>query len=246
MYDYAQGAFNDLAPQMAGLQEGIQQWGQGVQDAVVPAWQQQLQGGAFAGQDYVGRLNDVMSGNVPERGPTRQQQVMDAAGNNNYADAYRQNFINDASAATDNMLSSLDSRAAASGMGGSSRHGTATAQGMKDISGGLQSNLANIGYQDYQNNLQNQLGVAGAADAAADQATSQQMQMLSGLLSQQQGAQANALTQTGDIMNLGQNDLNAALVPLNLAQQGIQSLGGPVVLSDSQSASQSSSAQGGI
>jgi len=54
------------------------------------------------------------------------------------------------------MSGALDQRAAASGMSGGSRHGTAMAQGMNDINRGLMSATSNVRYQDNQAQLQRQ------------------------------------------------------------------------------------------
>jgi len=172
-------------------------------------------------------------------GMSQEQQAI-APGMNNYADAYRQNFVNDASSAADVMLGSTDARAAASGMAGGSRHGNMQAQGFSDINSNLQSNLANVGYQDYTNNINRQQ----QAGMNADNLTANSQRLMSGLLGQQNQSQQQALAGSGAMQGLGNSMYNTAMMPTDAYSKLMQSMGAPVVLSESDSSS--SSRQGGF
>jgi len=241
MYGQAPGMMQGVQDQMPGLQAGAEQWTQGVQGEAMPAWQNQMAGGNLAGYDIAGGLGNSLAGAMTN--PTQQQQALNTASNGgqNYSDAYKQNFVNDARTAMDASMQGIDARAAASGAGGSA-YGNAMARGHQDINKNLQSNLANVGYQDYNNQV-NRMQQAGAG---ADQNLLQQQGMMSNLLGQQQGAQAGALQQTGAMNQLGQAQMGNALMPINAYSQMLQSMGGPVVLTDSMSDSSQSSRQGGL
>ena len=84
---------------------------------------------------------------------------------NNYADAMKAQYMKDANLAQNQMLSNLDARASAAGMPGSSRHGIAEAQGMRDINTNLQRNLAETGFNTFDKDLDRKLQIAQQADA---------------------------------------------------------------------------------
>jgi hypothetical protein len=97
-----------------------------------------------------------------------------------------------------------------------------------------------MGFQDYGNQVQNQMQAAGASD----QARMQQQGMLQSLLGQQNANQQYGIGNAGNMMNMGQADLNNAMVPSNVYGQLLQSIGGPTVLNDSWSTS--TSKEGGV
>lgn len=210
------------------LQNNLNQWNQGVQGGAANMWNQQSQGGNLAGYDITGALSNSLGGAMG--GPTNEQQAI-APGMNNYADAYKQNFVDDASTAQASMLQGLDARAAASGMSGGSRHGVGMAQGMQDINSNLQSNLANVGYQDYTRNMERQQ----QAGANADQARLKQQQMLGGLVGQQNQSQQGALAQSGAMAGMGNLGYQSAMAPFMAYSQMLQGMGPSTVLGSSES-----------
>ena len=189
LYGAGQDWYQQNNPGIQNAAQNAATASQGALNAAAPAWLQGLQGGNLGGYDITGALSNSIGGAMG--GPTQQQQALNTASNGgqNYTDAYRQNFVNDARTAMDTSLQSLDGRAAAAGMSGASSYGNAMARGAQDINSNLQSNLANVGYQDYNNNIQRQMQAGGAAD----QNLMQQQQMLQSLAGQQQGATENAL-----------------------------------------------------
>ena len=125
-----------------GMQQQIPGAIQGMQDVANqtnPAWQDQLSGGVYKD---MGLQNQLMTSlNQSQNNPSAMSEIngMIMGGDgNNYADAMKASYMQDAGNAQDQMLKTMDARAAASGMSGGARHGIATAQGMRDINQNLQ------------------------------------------------------------------------------------------------------------
>ena len=213
---------------------------QNINQQAMPAWQNQLQGGAYSGlgigNQLMGSLNQSLNS------PTNTQQVnsmiMGGSGNN-YADAMKNQYIQDANLAQRNMLSNLDARASAAGMSGGSRHGIATAQGMQDINRNLQSNLAQTGYNTFDKDLDRKLQIAGQAD----QGTLQRQQMMQAMLGGQQQAMQGGLQYGQGMQNLGMGTFAPYMAPWQAAGAYSNAIGAPTVLS-SGSGSGSGSSKG--
>jgi len=158
-----------------------------VQNAATDPWRNQMAGGAYEGginaEDVRGSFyksqrenpweaqgyqGDAMRYEGPTRGEGYEQQVnnmiMGGAGNN-YADAMKNQYVDDANRATQNMMQNMDSRAAAAGQSGGSRHGLATYHGMQGINDNLQRSLAETGYRTFDKDLDRKLNIARAADS---------------------------------------------------------------------------------
>lgn len=75
------------------------------------------------------------------------QDQMAGAGPSQYADEMRGVVAQDAGRAQEQMLAQMDARAAASGMSGGARHGSAIGQGMTGINDAMLREQANIGFQ---------------------------------------------------------------------------------------------------
>ena len=242
LYGQAGNLFGQSNEGMQNLIPGATQQMQGVFDQSNPAWQQQMQGGAFAGMDLQGQYNSLMN-----QGPegTNNQQFINASimggEGNNYADAMRDQFTQDATRAQGNMLGNLDARAAASGMSGGSRHGTATAQGMEDINRNLQSNMANIGYQTFDKDLDRKLGIAGQADANNLARYQSQLGSAQNMLGAQQGAMQGGLNYGGQMQNLGMGQFAPQMAPWQAMGAYSGAIGAPTVLGSGSSQAESDS-----
>jgi len=214
---------------------------QNIQNQAMPAWQQQMQGGAYQGMDLqnqlMGSLNQSM--NSPTATQEVNNMIMGGQGNN-YADAMKNQYIQDANRAQGNMLSNLDARASAAGMSGGSRHGIATAQGMRDINQNLQSNMAQTGFNTFDQDLNRKLQIAGQAD----QGTLQRQQMMQQMLGGQQQAMAGGLQQGQGMQNLGMGTFAPYMAPWQAAGAYSNAIGAPTVLSQG-AGSGSGSSKGG-
>ena len=236
MYGAAASTFgntgNSINQQMGGAQDYINRTNQ----SAMPEWQSQLSGGVYKGMDNANALSNSLQQSLSNPTATSQiyGQMMGGQGNN-YADAMKASYLGDANRATDNMLANLDSRAAASGMSGGSRHGVATSQGMYDINSQLQKNLADTGYNTFDKDLANKLNIA----QQADQGTLARQQMMSGMLGQQQGVQTGALNAGGQMQNLGMGSFAPTMMPWQNMSNYANSIGSPTVLSSGMSSGSS-------
>ena len=245
MYKAAAGTYgsvgNTINQQMGGAQDYINQTNQ----AAMPEWQNQLGGGVYQSMDNANRLSESLqqSLNAPTNTQSIYSQMMGGQGNT-YADAMKAGYTADANRATANMLSNLDARATASGMSGGSRHGTATSQGMYDINSNLQKNLADVGYNTFDKDLQNKLNIA----QQADQGTLARQQLMSNMLGQQQGVSTGALGMGQNMQNLGMGAFAPGMMPWQNISNYANALGSPTVLSSgfSSGSSNAKGANGGV
>ena len=206
--DWVTNNQGDWDQMLQGLQPGMQQAGQQAQGqydqnmgGASDAYSQQLQGGAYGNMDLANKLGDSLQQSLA--GPSASQEVnnmiMGGAGNN-YADAMKDQYTQDASRAQQMMLANTDARAAASGMSGGSRHGMQQGMGNEAVTRELQSNLAKTGYETFDKDLNRKLQIAGMAD----QGTLARHGMMQNMLGGQQSAQ------TGALGNLGMMNQQAA------------------------------------
>ena len=236
LYSNAGSLFSNLGNQMVNQIPGSADYANQIAQGSMPAWQNQLQGGAYSG---LGIGNQLMSSlNNSMNRPTATQEInnmiMGGSGNN-YADAMKQQYMQDATAAQNNMLANLDARAAASGMSGGSRHGTAIAKGMQDINKNLQRNLAETGYNTFDKDLERKLAIAGQAD----QATLDRQQMLSNMLGQQQSTMNSGLGMGSNMQNLGLGQFASYMMPWQMMGAYSNTIGAPTVLGSGNSNSSS-------
>lgn len=237
MYNAAAGTFGNTGSAISGQTPGAQSYIDQTNQSAMPEWQNQLSGGVYKGMDNANALSNSLQQSLSS--PTNTQQIygqMMGGNGNNYADAMKASYIGDANRATDNMLANLDSRAAASGMSGGSRHGVATSQGMYDINSNLQKNLAQTGYDTFNQDLNNKLGIASQADSN----TLARQQMMSGMLNSQQGVQSNALGQGQNMQNLGMGSFAPTMMPWQNMSNYANSIGSPTVLNSGGSSGNSS------
>jgi hypothetical protein len=242
LYQQAGNLFGATSGGALAQAPGAAQYAQQVGQVAMPAFQQQLGGGAYqgiSGQDVYQNILGSM------QQPTAMQQqyrdIMGGTGGLPLARAVQQNMVQNASDVMGTTLAGLDARAAGSGMSGSSRHGIAQGQAIQDINRNLQQGLAQLGYQAYEPNLQRQLDIA----SQADQSNLQRQQMLMSGLGGQQAAMQSALGYSPQMQSLGMG----AMQPYTQAWQPMaayaQTLGAPQVLSSGQMASGSNSSSKG-
>lgn len=237
LYSQIGGLFDYGNQGMQNQMGGAVDQANNVQDAAMNPWMNQLEGGAYSNmglQDsLMGSLNQSM--NQPSNASEINAMIMGGEGNN-YADAMKDQYMQDASQAQGQMLANTDARAAASGMSGGSRHGLSQAKGMEDINDSLMSNMANVGYQTFDQDLNRKLDIAGQAD----QANLSRQQMMQQMLGSQQSAMTGALNNSGNMQNLGMGGMNAYNAPWEMAGNYANAIGGPTVLGSGSSSSNSS------
>jgi hypothetical protein len=237
MYGSAASTFGSTGSAINAQTPGVQSYIDQTKQRAMPEWQNQLNGGVYKGMDNANALSNSLQQSLSN--PTATSQIygqMMGGNGNNYADAMKASYVGDANRATDNMLANLDSRAAASGMSGGSRHGVATSQGMYDINGNLQKNLAATGYNTFDKDLTNKLNIAQQADSG----TLARQQMMAGMLGQQQGVQTGALNAGSQMQNLGMGSFAPTMMPWQNMSNYANSIGSPTVLSSGSSSGNSS------
>ena len=227
---------------MNGLIPGAVDYAQNAISGAPDALNSNLQGGVYGGLNIGNQLMDSLnqSLNNPSATQSIYSSIMGGQGND-YADAMRGQLYTDADRAQNLMLGNLDARAAASGMSGGSRHGTATAQGMQDINLNLQKNLTDVGYNTFDKDLMNKLGIAQQADAN----TFNRQNLMANMLGQQQGAVDTGISQSPGVASLGVSQFAPYMMPWQAASGYAQGVGNPITLSSgSGSGSGSSSGKG--
>jgi len=155
---------------------------------------------------------------------------------NNYADAMKDQYTKDAQRSMDNMNSTLDARAAGSGMSGSSRHGVAQGIMGRGINDALQKNLAETGYNTFDKDLNRKLQIAGQADSN----NLSRQQMMSNMIGQQQGAMQQGLNFGGQMQNMNMGQFSPYMAPWQAMGQYSNAIGRPTILGSGSSKGKSS------
>jgi hypothetical protein len=243
LYGNAQNLFNQTNAGMQNLQGGATQNMQDTYNQANPAWQDQLQGGAYKDMGLQNQLMGSLNQSMNSPSATSQINAMTMGGEgNNYADAMKGQYMQDANRAQEMMLSNLDARAAGSGMSGGSRHGIAQGLGMEGINDQLQTNLAQTGYDTFDKDLNRKLGIAGMAD----QNTLARQQMMSGMIGQQNQAQQGAIQGGQNMQNINMGQYAPQMMPWEAMGSYANTIGRPTILgSGSQSGSSGSMSAGG-
>jgi hypothetical protein len=193
MYKQAQDAFNNGLSSIEGM---------------TPELTQQVQDAYLQGADVFG--NQAQGG--------FSAGLMDKIGQNNYLNALKGDIVSDAGKLKQQTLGSLDARAAAAGMSGSSGYRDQVADSYGEIDEAALQQMNQLGYNSFNQGLQNQIGLAGQMDANAN----------------------NALGMTGAMQQAALSQANPAMLQQQLAQQYAQTLGGPATLNSASSSSSSS------
>ena len=174
---YAQGALDAAAP--AWLQQvnggtlggydiagGLQSMIGQDRDVTAQQWGGGMMDGAQLGD--AAQVGDAAQGQANTLGDVAQSHAWDQYSQNVGPGGSLANvegmFRRQANVAGQDMLSGLDARAAASGMSGGSRHGTATGMGFEGINRNLQDQMASTGYDAYNRDLDRKIGIGSAND----------------------------------------------------------------------------------
>jgi len=222
-------------------QEG-QQWNKDVMGVMTPVMQQQAAGGIYAkggaGENFrgeAGKLYNTGLGQSQWGGASNFGEV------NPYVDAQKQAIAADAGVAGNQMMNSMDARAAGSGMSGGSRHGTAIAQGMGDINRNMQNAQANVGFQANEA-AQNRRMDSEEAErerrmAAGEAQKGRQIegaQFYENSLNNQEATTNMMVGNTGNIMDLGQKQYGNLNNQFGGIQNYMGAIGGPTALTQQQ------------
>ena len=186
VYGAAQGAFNQGMSDVQGMRPEVQQQ---LGDAL-----------GAAGQGYGNQLGGgFASGLAGQIGP------------NSYTDAMKAQIANDANQLRQQSLGSLDARAAAAGMSGSSGYRDQVAAMNDDINESALNQMTQVGYNSFDRGVQNQMQLAAMQDA-----------------NQQAG-----LGNLGAIQSASMAQFQPAMLGQQMAGQYAQTIGGPTTLTNS-------------
>lgn len=189
----------DIAGSLASSMAGDQN--------ITPQQYQAAMGDANLGNANTYRANQANANQVGQVKQSWADTVYnDRVGPDGSASQMNDMYRRQAGFATDDMLSSMDARAAASGMSGGSRHGTAIGRGMEGINANLQDQMAGTAYDSYNRDLDRHLGIASQVDqfnqqrSLSDQGARNQFRaMNSDAKNQARAFNANALNQQGQL-----------------------------------------------
>lgn len=233
MYSDARNLFNQSAGGINANVAPAQSFSNMIANSTLPAYQQQLNGGILNPTHMLNQSQLQQSLAQSLNNPSATQQIygqMMGGQGNNYVDAMKQVLLNDTYKAQLQGMNALDARAAASGMGGSSRHGIAQGQMMSGLNDSLLKNMASIGYDTFDKDLSNKLNIAQMADA--NTLARQQMlnQNIYNDISMANQNQQGALTGAQGMQNLGMSSFQPYAAPWMMAAQYANMIGRPTVL----------------
>ena len=228
----AQAAIQNLSPAIQNQLGNLSQAG-------TNAYNQQLAGGAAAGMgpSAVGQLQSQVSQMGPTQasqlGPSalggmqgqglQQQMLNEYNGSNPYMSGMKDMIAEDAQRLKQQNLGSLDARAAAAGMSGSSGYRNQVSDMMENVDENAMNAMTNLGYQANTQAIQDRMRLSGAADqmnmAAAGAGDQYAMQLAgmndqnmfnrAGMTDQFNMNQAGAIDQYG-MQQAGMMDQNVA------------------------------------
>ena len=139
------------------------------------------------------------------------QGLAGQVGPNAYTDALKGQIADDAQKLKQQNLGSLDARAAAAGMSGSSGYRDQVGGMMDDVDKNALNQMSQLGFNSFDRGLQNQMNLAGMMDQ------------------NQQGAMGNLQNIQSGAMNM----YNPSMLGQQMAANYAQTIGGPTVLSNS-------------
>ena len=243
MYGQIGNLFGQSQQQQQNLVPGAVQQQQGVFDDSNAAYQNQLQGGAYAGMDTQGNYQNALQGGGNEQ--FIDQSIMGGQGNN-YVDAMQGQMVDRSQQALGRNLASNDARAAGTGLSGSSRHGIVE-QGIRDSSSAdLANQQTQLGFNTFDRDLDRKLGIA----QRADQFDMNRLNNASGMLQNQNQAMQGGLNFGQNQQQLGMGQFAPSMAPWQSAQAYGGLLGGPQVLGSGSGSGSGSSkgfgASGGV
>jgi len=223
LYGQLSNLFNQGQQGMQGRVEGAADNMQGVMDQSNPAWQNQMQGGAFAGMDLQGDYNRALQGGGNEQ--FMNESIMGGAGND-YVDAMKGQMQQDSDDILGRSLAMTDARAAGNQLGGSSRHGLVQADQIQNSNRNLMDAQTNLGYNTFDKDMDRKMDIA----RNADEFDMGRLNNISGMLGQQQGAMQGGLNYGQNMQNLGMGQFSPYMAPWQMAGQYANNMGNPTVL----------------
>ena len=234
LYNQAGGLYNQTQNQAQSLVPGAINYQNQVAQGAQGANQGNMQGGAYAPFNFGQQLSNSLqqSQNTPSASQQIYQGIMGGQGNS-YLPAMRGQLEQNAARVNDLNSARNSAQAAASGMSGGSRQGVLDALNRSETNRNLQGTEAQLGYDTFNQDLQNKMNIANQADTN----NFGRQQLMSGLLGQQQGTINQGIGNAGNIQGLGMGQFNAANAPWQGMQAYQGALGAPTILNQGSSSS---------
>jgi hypothetical protein len=232
LYNAAQSAYGNANAQTQQQLPGAMQNNNIAAQQAMGANNQNLQGGVYGnlgiGNSLMQSLNSTL--NNPSNSQKLYQQITGGEGNS-YLPALKASMEKDQNNINNMNQAQIDAQAAAAGQSGGARQGVAQALNTQLGNQALARNENQMGYDTFNQDLQNKLGIAGMAD----QNTLARQQLMSGMLGQQQGTINQGIGNTSNIQGYNMGGMNAANAGMNPLQQYIAAIGGPAILNSGSS-----------
>ena len=235
MYGQQSGLFDWSNQGMQNMAPGASQNMQGIFDQSMNPWQNQMQGGAYAGMDLQGMYAQDRQGGGNEQ--FMNESIMGGAGNN-YVDAMRGQMQQYSDQRLGSYLAMNDLRASGYGQSGSSRHGYTEGKLHDQSEQNLGRMQTQLGYESFDKDMDRKMNIA----RNADQFDMQRMQQSGNMLGQQNAAMQGGLNYGQNMQNLGMGGMAPYMAPWQAAGQYAQNMGRPTVLGSGSSSGSSGSA----
>ena len=223
MYRQAGKLFGNLNSQMQNQVPGATNQMQNISGSANPAWQQQLQGGAYQGMDLQGMYDQALQGGGNEQ--FMNEQIMGGEGNN-YVDAMKAQMASDSQTNLGSSLAMNDARAAGMGQSGSSRHGLTESRLYEDSNDALTDAQTKLGYDTFAQDQARKMSIA----QNADQWDANKLNNVSGMLGSQNQAMQGGLNFGQGMQNLNMGQFAPSMAPWQAMGQYSNVLGNPTVL----------------
>jgi len=218
-----QDSWNQNQQGMQNLVPGASDQNQGIFDASNPAWQNQLEGGAYAGMDLQGDYNRALQGGGNEQ--FMNESIMGGAGND-YVDAMKGQMQQDSDDILERSLAMTDARAAGNQLGGSSRHGLVQADQIQNSNRNLMDAKTNLGYNTFDKDMDRKMDIA----RNADEFDMGRLNMAGSMLNNKQGVMGGAIDQGSQMQNLGMGGMAPYMAPGDMNAQHASNMGNPTIL----------------
>lgn len=238
LYNNASGVFDRTNRLIKREGRDVANYMDSISEDANPTWQSQLQGGAYQNMGLQNALMNSLNQSLNNPSNMSQINAMIMGGEgNNYADAMKEQYLQDADMAHERLMSNLTLGAVDAGQSGSSRHGIAQALGTESIAKELQRNLAETGFNSFDADLDRKLKIA----EMADQNTLARQNLMSNMIGQQNATTQNALNTSPIIQNLGMGTFAPYMMPWQVMGNYANVLGQPTVLGSGNMAGSSDS-----
>ena len=241
LFGTAENTFKNVNKRTVGRSPVVQRGINKIANQGGAYWADQLKGGSLKNVSPLAILSKIASfRDTPSQTSSIYEKIMGGKGND-YVDAMKNVFTKDAQRTRDLSEASLDARAAGTGMSGGSRHGVAEALISRDIDKNLQDNMAKLGYESFDKDLANKLGIARQADSNTLARESMYSNMGQNLINARNANTNMGIAGAPNMQNVQMGMFSPDQMPWSNLQNYASAIGNPIVLTNSLQKSSSES-----